>query len=94
MSLCAISEALYAKIKRSKIAFLFIMRCRRGRLVVVLRTTLPLAGGEDGVDRVNRVDVLAALDGDCLEERCFLIASYAHSYHVKRDQDKIHYSRK
>ncbi len=29
----------------------------------------------DGVDRVNRVDVLAALDGDCLEELCFLIAS-------------------
>ena len=31
--------------------------------MVVLRSTLPLAGGEDGVDRVNRVHVLAALDG-------------------------------
>ena len=48
----------------------------------------------DGVDRVDRVDVLATLDGDCFEELCFLIASYAHSYHIKRDQDKIHYSRK
>ena len=62
--------------------------------MVDFQSTLPLAGGEDGVDRVDRVDVLAALDGDCLEELCFLIASYAHSYHIKRDQDKIHYSRK
>ena len=62
--------------------------------MVDFQSTLPLVGGEDGVDRVNRVDVLAALDGDCLEELCFLIASYAHSYHIKRDQDKIHYSRK
>ena len=31
--------------------------------MVDFQSTLPLAGGEDGVDRVDRVDVLAALDG-------------------------------
>ena len=56
MSLCAISEALYVKIKRSKIIFLLIMCCCRRRLVVEFQSTLPLAGGEDGVDRVDRVD--------------------------------------
>ena len=51
----------------------------------------------DGRDRgasLDGVDGIASLDGDCLEELCSLIASYAHSYHIKRDQDKIHYSRK
>ena len=56
MSLCVISEALYVKIKRSKIIFLLIMCCCRRRLVVDFQSTLPLAGGEDGVDRVDRVD--------------------------------------
>ena len=60
--LCTISEVLYAKIKRSKITFLLIMCCCRRRFEVVLRTTLPRAGGEDGVDRVNRVDGIASLD--------------------------------
>ena len=35
---------IYVKIKRSKIAFLFIMRCRRGRLEVVLQP----CGGQEG----------------------------------------------